>query len=353
MNDRKSVFNEPAIKNTKEDLANEFYCHKCNYRTRYKCNYQKHIVSKKHIRNTDKETKQYVEYVCEPCGFSTKNKTAFTRHKRTKRHLHNCSINNKNHNSNNTLDTNDEETQVVEGSIQKNDKFDQLVNLTMQVMSQMAERDAKLQAQLSEERMKTSKLIEQQNNTIMEVVKKVGNTTINQNNGTIINNKVSVELLNNNFPEVPSLSSYITQALSDKETISLIENGLRFHEIFEKKVVRPMHNLDCISRPLLIVKQRTKNQRKNLFVKTEDGWEDDTNENTILNNSIDNAAYNLHQLYRKEFYNGDIDSNLDEYMDKVFNVREPLLTDKRATSKKMIMDMVHNNLEVDKDDLKT
>lgn len=348
MVDRKASSVKPAIKNTKEDSAHEFYCQKCDYKTIYKCNYQKHIASKKHIRNTaQKSSKPYVEYICEPCGFSTKNKTAFTRHQKTKRHLHQCSKENTKTNSKDKV-----EIQVVQAEPQKNDKFDQLVNLTMQVMTQMAERDAKLQAQLSEERIQTSKLIEQQNNTIMEVVKKVGNTTINQNNGTIINNKVSVELLNDNFPEVPSLSSYISQALSDKETISLIENGLRFHEIFEKKVVKPMHSLDCISRPLLLVRQRTKNQRKNLFVKTDDGWEDDTMENSILNNSIDNAAYNLHQLYRKEFYKGDIDSNLDEYMDKVFNVREPLLSEKRATSKKKIMDMVHTNLEVDKDDIK-
>lgn len=59
-----------------------FICTDCDYKTNKKSEYERHLLTKKHIKNT-KEAK----YICEDCNYRCNNKKQFDKHYRNKKHL--------------------------------------------------------------------------------------------------------------------------------------------------------------------------------------------------------------------------------------------------------------------------
>lgn len=351
--------------NEKENIV-EFHCKQCNYSTPYKTNYKRHLNSNKHFRVCNPE-KIYPKYVCESCNFITNDKTKYNRHINTIKHKITISKNQEKNtevsvNQENVIEESSDESYYVND---KNSTTHQEYTSTYNVDNDIESDGEGIKGdnQKGDENdrlMKfmdfTMKMFNEQQKTILEIAKSMKNTvnTVNQvnnvDNSTIINN-ISVKVLDENYANTPSLDNYISMALSDDETISLIEKGHKFHEIFQHKVIRPMKYLTCSSRPLILVKQKTKARRKNLFVKTENGWRDDSAERQLLSDTIDNTAYNLHRILKKKFYKGETTMTMDEYMDTVFNIREPLLTETRVSSKQNVLRAIDDTLEVSKDEV--
>lgn len=343
------------------DVDGKYTCIHCSYKTSNKSNYNKHLKSKKHKQRVGNiiidEDPVYVEYTCDVCNFHTRNKTGLKRHLKTMKHKQRVieseeAIKSKN-NAVEKPSQVSEMKEFMKFTMEVVSNLMQTQKEQMQTHKEQMENDRK---QREAERVQTTKMLQQQNNTILEVVKNATTTnnnanTINQNNGTVIHNNITLKLLNDNMGDVPSLSNFIATALSDDETISLVRDGMKFHEIFDYKIVKPMKRLNCTSRPLILVSQRSRNHRKNLYVKTDDGWEDDTMEKDILNSNIDNAAYMLHRKFKEEFRKNESNMSLDEYMDYVYNIREPLLTESKTESKRNVMRSLADSLEVAKDDV--
>lgn len=330
----------------------KYSCVACSYKTNDRSNYRKHLKSKRHIKRCNSSTNDVVSYCdienkttyeCSICKFKTNDKAKLTRHLDTKRHNNNAQLLSKD--TNNTVDQN--LTTFI-----KDDQLAQFMNFTLHMLNAQKEEQ-------KAEREQTNRIIQEQNKTILEVVKQVkqqtSQTTHNVaqhqsiNNGII--NNINVNVLNEHCGAAPTLTDYITKAISDDETISLIKDGMKFHEIFEHKVVRPMKNLACSYRPMLLVRQRTKGRRRNIFVKTNDGWEDDTSEKMYITDSIDKAAITLHQNLKSKCESGEIAIGPDAYMDMVFNVREPLLTDTKDDSIRNVMKVITDDLEINKEDI--
>lgn len=310
----------------------DYECKLCNYSTTRKSNFTKHCKTAKHLKNTECV---HTQYECSICNFKTKDKTALRRHLLTNKHISNAKK---------TPQEQPEHTQST--NVVQNDDVNH--NQTQLQQSSSVSVDA------------LTKIIENQNTTLLSVIDKLGNTithTSNNVNNNVNNfqntyNMVTVNVLNDRFPDTPSLREYVNNALDDTETISLVRDGNKFHEIFDKRVIKPMRKLSHIERPLLFIKQRSRNHRKNIFVKTDNGWEDDTNQKSIIYDTIDNAAHNLHKIVRKKHKDGEFSPvSLEEYMDFVFNVREPLLTDCKEKSKSKVMKNLNDTLEVDKRDI--
>ena len=352
-------------------------CEMCGYSTNNKSNYNKHLRSAKHINKSNPRKKTYVSYNCDVCDFNTDDKTKWNRHIKTKKHRERSSNPVLAHTPPKPQQTtppsiqhpqspppppvtekyeeihpiiieeteqDDEKPELDKSSEDINTKLDKFMDFTLNMFNTVMQSQQGLINSQEKQRKDDRELLR-------EVLQKVGTTNTINNSGTFINNNVTVKLLNEQFSSAPSLVNYISQALSDQETISLIQDGKKFHEIFEHKVVTPMKGLNFSLRPLLLVKQKTKQRRQNLFVKTDDGWEDDSKDKDIFNSSIDNAACFLHKRFKDVFYKGGTDMSLEEYMDTVYNVREPLLTDKKTTSVQQVMKSVQDALEISKDDL--
>jgi hypothetical protein len=70
----------------------KFNCEKCKYKTNKQGNYSRHLKTKKHKKNYEKEIEKQekenkkMKYSCELCNYYTNNISGFSHHKRTKKH---------------------------------------------------------------------------------------------------------------------------------------------------------------------------------------------------------------------------------------------------------------------------
>lgn len=64
----------------------KYICEKCNYETKFKCAYEKHLVSNKHL--SFEAGKKY-KYSCEQCNFNTNLKQSYDRHLQSQTHMNN------------------------------------------------------------------------------------------------------------------------------------------------------------------------------------------------------------------------------------------------------------------------
>lgn len=335
---------------------NTFFCDICGFSTKYKYNYTKHLKSKKHLKRTTTFDKEY-KYICQPCNFTTNDKNNYNRHLKSKKHIQCNQEYNHNH------------THTIESSIQPttssppshthtpNDNDDSKTLQMLEILKQVLDRQ--------------NNTMEKQNNTMENVLSKVLDNQIKPVNqvinnvqnigGThIVNNTITVEVLNERCPDAPTISQYVTDAMSNGDIIPMIKNGYKFHEIFENTIVNPMKEIDVSLRPLLMIRQKTKKRRKNLFIKTSDGWKDDTNDCEYVSNTMNYVSVDLHRKIKGQFNNnyienGDIKDreaiSYDEYSDMVYNVREPFLTDCKDKTKRLVIKSITDNLGVDKDEV--
>ncbi|MBA42842.1 MAG: hypothetical protein CMF62_02395 [Magnetococcales bacterium] len=66
-------------------IEKEFICKKCCYKTLNKAHYDRHCLSKRHLKNYDIKIADKIHYNCTYCKYSTNRKDSYTRH--MKRHL--------------------------------------------------------------------------------------------------------------------------------------------------------------------------------------------------------------------------------------------------------------------------
>jgi hypothetical protein len=103
----------------------KFYCEKCHYTTDRKCNFDTHLISKRHVINSEMGTnsKQIhqkfseIQYCCEKCNKEFKNRSGLWKHKK------NCNNDNNNTNNSNILIT----PQVIMELIKDNKEMKQII----------------------------------------------------------------------------------------------------------------------------------------------------------------------------------------------------------------------------------
>uniref|UniRef100_A0A6C0H1Y3 C2H2-type domain-containing protein n=1 Tax=viral metagenome TaxID=1070528 RepID=A0A6C0H1Y3_9ZZZZ len=71
--------------NIKTDECNVYKCDICEYTTKYKNSYDRHLLSNRHVKNQSGES---VEHVCEYCNYKTFSKKGLNAHFLTKKHTY-------------------------------------------------------------------------------------------------------------------------------------------------------------------------------------------------------------------------------------------------------------------------
>jgi hypothetical protein len=66
-------------------IEKEFICEKCSYNTSNKAHYERHCLTKRHLKNYNININNKINYKCSHCKYSTNRKDAYSRH--MKRHL--------------------------------------------------------------------------------------------------------------------------------------------------------------------------------------------------------------------------------------------------------------------------
>ena len=217
--------------------AINYECLKCYYTTSKKHNYDRHLRTDKHYKLTntyEKEQKGAIKYKCDKCCKEYSHKQSLYTHKKT------CKL---------------EEIQIINNTetlvkIEEEEKIDY-----KQMFLEMFNQNKELQ------------------NTIKEILPKIGNTINNINNTNNTNNNVSIQVfLNDTCKDAMSITDFIdTIQVSVADLLYTKENGLvkGISNLFLSNLER----IPMIQRPLWCSDKK----RKRMFIKGEEYWIEDIN----------------------------------------------------------------------------
>jgi hypothetical protein len=288
-----------ATKNL-EKQASKFYCQICDFSTSKKTNYDSHILTQKHIRNTLATTCNIVatekKQSCDFCGKEYKDRTGLWRHKK-KCQIENC--NNKiieDTPKNNTIDN------TLDNAIntEKNDIYE-LVKYLMKENSEL------------------KNMMMEQQNLVLEIAKNTGN---NNNNTTNSHNKTfNLQIfLNETCKDAMNIMDFVDQIVLNLNDLE--ETGrLGFAEGISKMILKRLKTLDVTQRPI----HCSDLKRETLYIKDENKWEKEDETKPKLTKAVKEiSAKNIRQIkdWQKKHpdYNDPESKTSDKYMNMVMNV---------------------------------
>jgi hypothetical protein len=239
--------------NLVQESSNILYCHSCDYNTCRKSQYERHLLTSKHLKNVEilQNTTFLVpkvqEFICNICNKKYKHHSSLYNHKKK------C-INEK------EIDTN----------INPNEISPELI---MSVLQQNKE----LQTILIE-----------QNKTIIELSK---NSSITNNNNNITHTNSHNKAFNLNFflNETCKNAMNITEFVdSIKLQLSDLENvgKIGYVEGLSKIIIKNLKALDVTERPV----HCSDSKRDTMYVKDEDKWEKENENNHKVLKAIEDIA---------------------------------------------------------------
>ena len=239
--------------NLVQESSNILYCHSCDYNTCRKSQYDRHLMTSKHLKNveilqnTTILVQKVPEFICNICNKKYKHHSSLYNHKKK------C-INEK------EIDTN----------INPNEISPELI---MSVLQQNKE----LQTILIE-----------QNKTIIELSK---NSSITNNNNNITHTNSHNKAFNLNFflNETCKNAMNITEFVdSIKLQLSDLENvgKIGYVEGLSKIIIKNLKALDVTERPV----HCSDSKRDTMYVKDEDKWEKENENNHKVLKAIEDIA---------------------------------------------------------------
>ena len=245
------------LTNSYQKSTEIYTCEKCNYISRRKSHYDRHILTRKHkmLTNVDisvlKSTKP--EFVCS-CGKIYKYRQSLSVHKKT------CIVDNN-----------------IEDNIEK--KFtkspEQKTNDTSDVSNDLI-------IKLLNDNNEMRNIIMKQQEQIGDLIPLVGN---NNNNTTNNTNNFNINLfLNEHCKDAINMSEFIESIhVSLKQLDFTKENGLA--DGLSKTIIDNMNKLSIFERPL----HCSDKKRETLYIKEDNKWERDIS-NTIIKTAIKKAS---------------------------------------------------------------
>jgi len=241
---------------TKIISAGQYFCEDCDYTTSKKCNYDHHILTRKHIMTTSGLQNQSASIVCD-CGKSFSCRQNIHRHKKK------CSVITPpveipSHPSSappTHSSTEDMQMNLILELVKQNQEFK---NLIIQQSNQMMEQNSQMM---------------EQNKTIIEVAK---NSQGNNNNNTLSHNNNNNKTFNLQF----FLNETCKDAMNMKDFIQSLEMSLPelekmgevgFAEGMSRVFVNRLNSLDVTQRPI----HCSDAKREIIHIKDDNKWERD------------------------------------------------------------------------------
>ena len=291
-----------------QKISQIFLCEKCNYTTSKRCDYNKHITTRKHLGtdgdDTCKSPDENLDYVCE-CGKLYKHRQSLYSHKK------NCpgapSVNLANSAplaKGKTATTNNASTSIQS----KKDKIPDTpsTDLVLELIKQNKELQNVVleQNQIMLEMSKTNSLVmnNSNNNT-------TNNTTNNQFNLNFFLNETCKDAIN--------LSEFMK---SIKLQLVDLENTARlgYVEGISRILIRALNDMDVDKRPI----HCTDVKRETVYVKDQDNWEKENLDKDNLKRAVNFIAdQNLSQINEWKQQNpkwDDNDSQESQVLSKIY-----------------------------------
>jgi len=247
-----------------ENIHKKFICEICDFSCCKKCNYDKHLITRKHINNDaslhkKSEIEQYKKYKCE-CGKEYNHRQGLYTHKKkcttieeSSNYISGASISGASINGASITDSNitDSSNNIIELLINENKDFK---NMIMELV-------------------KTNNDLQKQ---MIDVCQKIqpNNTNINSHNNTTNNKTFNLQFfLNEECKDALNMSEFINSIelkISDLENIG----KLGYVEGMSNIIIRELNDTDMYKRPV----HCSDAKRETVYVKEENKWERDNSE---------------------------------------------------------------------------
>ncbi len=248
-----------------QKISQNFHCICCDYFTSKKTDYEKHLMTLKHkiSDNDDKNSDNFSPkvaktHICD-CGKSYKHRQGLSYHKKK------CFIYNEEVSKEKiTTSSNESEIKI-------------LTNLVLDVVKQNQELTNKIV-----DICKTGLNTNQTNN--------ISNSNINSNNKTF-NLQFFLNETCKNAMNITDFINSLQLQLSDLENVG----KLGYVDGISSIIVKNLNALDETTRPI----HCTDKKRETFYIKDEDKWEKDDEENKKIKKVINNVAYKNEKLLQK------------------------------------------------------
>jgi hypothetical protein len=263
------------VDNKMQEKKSIFVCKNCNYTSRNKYNYDKHIITSKHIKqailltnidiNTENASKKYT---CD-CGKKYNHRQSLSIHK--KKCICSSTTNEKLYDNESKIDLFDKNTIIQ--LIKQNQDFQKM-------LLEQNHKNQELQNTIIEQNQKNQEII-------IELASKT--TNINSNNNTTNNNnKFNMNIfLNETCKDAMNIMDFVSSlkiSFEDLENVgevgyvkgitNIISNGLNKLDVHK----RPIHCSDV--------------KREVFYVKDNDVWEKETEDKKKITRAIKHISYN-------------------------------------------------------------
>jgi hypothetical protein len=243
--------------------AEKFRCEKCDFKCSKKSNYDKHILTRKHInddiRMTNDDTKKSTFYICN-CGRKYRHRQGLCTHKKT------CDMLS-------TIDE-DSENMIILPYVERkptDNHFSIITNLVMEVVKSNLE----LQKQSVEAQKQ-----------LIEVCKNIQPSNISHNNSHNTNTFNMQVFLNEECKDAINLSDFVNSfeiQLEDLESVGT----LGYTTGMSNMIIKELRLLDVYKRPIHCSDAR----REIFYVKENNVWERETPDKSTVKTAIRGLAH--------------------------------------------------------------
>jgi len=245
----------------------DFNCSHCNYNTNIKSSYDKHLLSEKHKRNVIGESKE-IKHNCSHCNKEYLNYNALWKHKKT------CFINTENDNEelkNTFIPTNAIATEL----------FMEVLKESKELQNVLIEQNKELQNKLLE---KENQLLEQNKELQNQIIELAKNQQVVNN--TTNNNQFNLQIfLNETCKDAMNIVDFIN---SLKLTTDDFENTgkLGFVDGISRIFIKELKKIETEKLPI----HCTDFKRETVYIKDNNIWEKENNDKKRIKWAIDKVA---------------------------------------------------------------
>ena len=253
----------------------EYTCILCEYITRNKSNYNKHVMTGRHrklhnnqILERKNATKSDTTYYCESCDYCTYDKRDYTKHLHTRKHnLASEFITNKQYNCSHCS-----KTYCTQSGLWKHKKKCSILQSHCQ--DEVCSTHHMVHQLLADNRQLRD-LLQEQQSTIAELIPKVGTQTNS-------NNTFNIQMfLNDDCRNAINMTDFIrTIQLEINDMLNIGNNG--YVEGISDIFIKALKKLEITERPI----HCTDTKRETVYIKEEDKWEKGTSDTPSLHGAI-------------------------------------------------------------------
>ena len=323
-----------------------FYCENCDYKCSKRSAWQKHLLTDKHQTTYTKISKNSQILHCDKCDYKCSKESDWKKHISTDKHKmadkylrvsqsfqclcgkkyshrqslykHKCSCKFVvgNDTLNEEIDINLTQMQPV--------TIDQMTSLlTPEMFVTLLQQNKELQVMVLNQSKDCQQILIEQNNKLLELLQNSGshyNNCSNNNINNSNNNTFNLQFfLNETCKNAINMSEFIQNIKISLEDLE--ETGrVGYAEGISKLFIKNLNNLEIKDRPI----HCSDSKRDTLYIKNENVWTKDDDDNKILTNAIREVSKkNSMQIseWRKKYpkYNDPESRESDNYQKMIFN----------------------------------